>query len=355
MAYYADLTKYEYGPSPSAVPALNVGWLARSHRYEKGDTTPEFRAKLLEYCRQPSQLSHGGHECTLHGPVRILKEVWAGLWDRKPALKFRGGSGKSYVIHTDGTVFVAPNMIYHYVESHAYKPPDRFIEAVNEGRLIESEVLFVLSYLLQRIDIAPAGVESPSPAPVHRMRIVEELTIGRGPDNDIQLDDEKVSAHHAVIERKRDGYFVRDLGKTSGIFVDGRRVPEYLLSDGSVFFVGPYEMRFEGPDELSARDESAAGTRSPEVVWPSMRKRIAIENRDIPSEALGELPEFFARTYHVLPVSLTGDKLMVAVLDSFTDHCVKILNRLTPYEIEPVSAERSNLDEAIEKHYGERV
>jgi len=32
--------------------------------------------------------------------------------------------------HPDGTIFVAPTMIFHYVRDHKYKPPEKFIEAV---------------------------------------------------------------------------------------------------------------------------------------------------------------------------------------------------------------------------------
>ncbi|MCB9148107.1 MAG: hypothetical protein H6641_05050 [Caldilineaceae bacterium] len=32
-------------------------------------------------------------------------------------------------------VYAAPNLIYHYVIVHAYKPPDAFIEAVLRGFL----------------------------------------------------------------------------------------------------------------------------------------------------------------------------------------------------------------------------
>lgn len=53
----------------------------------------------------------------------------------------------------------------------------------------------------------------------------DRFTIGRGPDNDIVLaQDKMVSAHHAVLESMATGWSVQDLGSRNGTFVGDRRL-----------------------------------------------------------------------------------------------------------------------------------
>ena len=43
------------------------------------------------------------------------------------------GSAEIRVFGQDGTIYAAPNLIYHYVVDHHYRPPDLFIQAVLGG------------------------------------------------------------------------------------------------------------------------------------------------------------------------------------------------------------------------------
>ncbi len=71
------------------------------------------------------------------------------------------------------------------------------------------------------------------------------LSIGRGADNALHLDDLQVSRSHAVIERQAKGYVLRDLGSGNGTYVGARRVLEYQLKHGDVVQIGQQELRFE--------------------------------------------------------------------------------------------------------------
>lgn len=48
------------------------------------------------------------------------------------------------------------------------------------------------------------------------------ITIGRNPDNDIQIDNIAVSRQHAEIYKQDYAYYVEDLKSTNGVFLNGR-------------------------------------------------------------------------------------------------------------------------------------
>jgi HD-GYP domain-containing protein (c-di-GMP phosphodiesterase class II) len=86
------------------------------------------------------------------------------------------------------------------------------------------------------------------------------ISIGRGPDNALHLDDLQVSRRHAVIERTPRGVLLRDLGSGNGTYVGKRRVVENRLSDGDVIRIGQQQIRFETDEvvEASVLDKPAA-------------------------------------------------------------------------------------------------
>ena len=65
---------------------------------------------------------------------------------------------------------------------------------------------------------------------------LEELTIGRGPDNDFQLGDDFSSARHARLFRRGSEWFVEDLDSRNGTFVQGMRIdqPERVSVDTDI-------------------------------------------------------------------------------------------------------------------------
>ena len=46
------------------------------------------------------------------------------------------------------------------------------------------------------------------------------MIFGRGPDNDVDVDDDAVSRRHAVIMASPDGYVLRDLDSANGTYVN---------------------------------------------------------------------------------------------------------------------------------------
>jgi type IV pilus assembly protein PilB len=79
---------------------------------------------------------------------------------------------------------------------------------------------------------------------------------------------------------------------------------------------------------------------------------IRVANYNIPKEVLDEVPESLARQYQMLPVSITGEVLTLAMSDPLNIMAIDDLHMVTRYEIEPVVALMSELHDAIERLYG---
>ena len=70
--------------------------------------------------------------------------------------------------------------------------------------------------------------------------------IGRLDDNDIVLDDNDVSRHHAVITDTGTGFVISDLRSTNGVEVQGKRIRgSATLCDGDRIRIGSEEFTFE--------------------------------------------------------------------------------------------------------------
>jgi hypothetical protein len=74
-----------------------------------------------------------------------------------------------------------------------------------------------------------------------------QLTVGRGSQNDIQLEsDDFASARHARFTPQRNGVFVEDAGSTNGTYVNGSRVAgPRRLAPGDVVRIGQTDLRYE--------------------------------------------------------------------------------------------------------------
>jgi len=64
------------------------------------------------------------------------------------------------------------------------------------------------------------------------------FTIGRLADNDLSFDNPYISRHHAEIVQQGSEYLLRDLGSTSGTYINGDRVTEHVLVEGDLIRLG---------------------------------------------------------------------------------------------------------------------
>ncbi len=70
------------------------------------------------------------------------------------------------------------------------------------------------------------------------------LTLGRGLNNDVILEDTRVSRHHAQLRYKTRRFWVTDLNSTNGTYINGERVSEADLRNGDVLSLGGLELTF---------------------------------------------------------------------------------------------------------------
>ncbi len=58
------------------------------------------------------------------------------------------------------------------------------------------------------------------------------LKVGRSPDNDIVIDDPKISRKHAELSPVRDGILVKDMDSTNGTFINNKKIKEGIAKIG---------------------------------------------------------------------------------------------------------------------------
>jgi chromosome segregation ATPase len=71
-----------------------------------------------------------------------------------------------------------------------------------------------------------------------------KTSVGRTPDNDLQIDAKFISRHHAVILAGPSQTIIEDLNSTNGVQVNGRRITRQALIDGDVVAIGRQQYRF---------------------------------------------------------------------------------------------------------------
>jgi len=100
-----------------------------------------------------------------------------------------------------------------------------------------------------------------SPEGQQVVELRDHNSLGRHPSNTVQLLDKIVSKEHCIIERRPNGFTLRDLGSLNGTYVNGERVAgERDLRHGDDIALGQTRARY---DDGSGRPMPAAPAHSP--------------------------------------------------------------------------------------------
>ncbi len=126
--YLPDLGPYRGSAADETIglEPLAVGWLRRGKQFATGPVPATFPARLLAFCRPANRVA------------LFPRPFPCGLENHPvPPVETDGGTltlglGEIRVIGEED-IYAAPDLIYHYVVDHGYRPPDLFIEAVLQG------------------------------------------------------------------------------------------------------------------------------------------------------------------------------------------------------------------------------
>jgi len=88
------------------------------------------------------------------------------------------------------------------------------------------------------------------------------VTIGRLPDNLVQVDNPGISGHHARVYWENEHYVVEDLNSTNGTYLNSQPVRKAELKDGDVIAVGKHNLEFKAKGEEQNRGASAVVDRT---------------------------------------------------------------------------------------------
>jgi hypothetical protein len=124
---------------------------------------------------------------------------------------------------------------------------------------------------------APADAEQPRYALFdgqRRMPITEAVvTIGRGLDNDIILDNQHVSRSHAQLRRRYGQYVLYDLDSSGGTTVNNQPVRETPLQAGDLIAFAGVKVRFEQLGAVEPIDDPAAPRPTRPILRPRRKAR----------------------------------------------------------------------------------
>ena len=135
-----------------------------------------------------------------------------------------------------------------------------------------------------------------------------QVTLGALEDNDLVLDDDRVSRHHARIFSDGESFLIEDLRSQTGTWVDRVRVREAWLRSGCTLRLGGTTLRFSVVTEkLDGRPRSEAQLGGLVGQSESMRRLMAAVEKVAPTGATvvlegetGTGKEVVARTLHQL-------------------------------------------------------
>jgi len=149
-------------------------------------------------------------------------------------------------------------------------------------------------------------------------------TLGRHPDNSIQILDRIISKEHAQVQRMPDGRFLlRDLGSLNGSFIRGERIKERVLDDGDEISMGSTRLLYVNSDP--AEEALNRVTIAPGLTESHIRQKISADSGEFLRESSITDEAVLRRDYERLRIGhelakatsseLDLDKLLPKILD----------------------------------------
>jgi len=145
------------------------------------------------------------------------------------------------------------------------------------------------------------------------------VRIGTAADNDLRPPSDTVSRHHCVLERRADGWLLRDLDSTNGIRLGGARVVAAVLDGPCTFTAGDVPVRFEpvldvveaAPAAEDRLGELVGGSPAMRGLYTLLRRVAAADVGVLLAGETGTGKELAARTLHALSPRRDGPFVVV--------------------------------------------
>ncbi len=106
----------------------------------------------------------------------------------------------------------------------------------------------------------------------------ERVTIGRKPQNDIQIENLAVSSEHARIITILNDSFLEDLGSTNGTLVNGNPIKKHILQNNDVIEIGKYILKYVS-DPSAGQTSAEDFERTMVLRMPNAAQRTAAPER----------------------------------------------------------------------------
>jgi pSer/pThr/pTyr-binding forkhead associated (FHA) protein len=88
--------------------------------------------------------------------------------------------------------------------------------------------------------------------------VAERISIGRKADNDLAIDDQSISSHHARIIKVQSVFFIEDLKSTNGTSVNEKRIDRHQLRDADIISIGQHRLIFQDTSAVEAPGPTAS-------------------------------------------------------------------------------------------------
>ena len=134
MAYFKDLSVYTYGGNDRPRPLENnVGWLDSGHLFPTAMPSEILLDQIWKVCKIRVRQMRGVHMCNLCPRSDSHTASLESHFFARNKEKLLLGSAEIRTFSRRGAIFAAPNLIYHYISAHHYRPPEEFVESLTEG------------------------------------------------------------------------------------------------------------------------------------------------------------------------------------------------------------------------------
>jgi pSer/pThr/pTyr-binding forkhead associated (FHA) protein len=108
----------------------------------------------------------------------------------------------------------------------------------------------------------------------------ERVTIGRKPQNDIQIENLAVSSEHARIVTILNDSFLEDLGSTNGTLVNGNPIKKHILQNNDVIEIAKYMLKYVADSDAGSQTTAEDFERTMVLRMPGAAQRPAPARTD---------------------------------------------------------------------------